>query len=286
MVAEVARDQHGVITTAQLHMCGVGRGGIEKGTRSGRLHRVHVGVYAVGHLAPNRLARWHAAVLACGQGAALSHRSAATLWEIREAEQPRVDVTVPRAGTRRRGGILIHTSSLPNAETRVHRGIPVTSPARTALDVAHDLDDPDDVHRMLREMQYRNRFDRVELELANRRRASRLITASLDDLAATDSPHEDAFKSKVLRRYQLPEPLYQPKVEGFRVDFHWPEARLAVEIDGRNHTNPAMMQADHIRDNLLHLADQLVLRYTRADINRRHRRVADQILTAIDQRSA
>ena len=99
------------------------------------------------------------------------------------------------------------------------------------------------------------------------------------------SPHEDAFKSKVLSRHRLPEPLYQPKVAGFRVDFYWPAARLVVEVDGANHTNPAMMQADRARDNILHLAGEFVLRYTRADINRRHTRVAGQILAAIDQRS-
>src|SRR5688500_8790012 len=94
-VADLAARQHGVVSSVQLAGAGLGLGAIEHATRSGRLHRLHVGVYAVGHRPSSREARWMAAVLACGPGAVLSHRSAATLWGFREAETRNTDVTIP-----------------------------------------------------------------------------------------------------------------------------------------------------------------------------------------------
>ena len=88
-VAEQARRQHGMITTQQLLACGIGKSGIERGVDSGRLHRVHVGVFAVGHIPPTREARWMAAVLACGPEAVLSHRCAATHFRLRDGVGPR-----------------------------------------------------------------------------------------------------------------------------------------------------------------------------------------------------
>jgi uncharacterized protein DUF559 len=102
------------------------------------------------------------------------------------------------------------------------------------------------------------------LELANRRRPSRRLTSVIDDLLPTDTPLEGLFVRAVIRRYDIPEPLCQRKVEGFRVDFHWPAARLVVETDGSQHADPLRMQADHIRDNVLQVAGELVLRYTKA----------------------
>src|SRR5688572_6431224 len=83
-VAALARRQHGVVTRAQLEELGVGRSAVTEWSARGRLHRVHRGVYAVGHLSLTRNGRFMAAVLACGEGAALSHLSAAVLWEILE----------------------------------------------------------------------------------------------------------------------------------------------------------------------------------------------------------
>jgi very-short-patch-repair endonuclease len=248
------------------------------------LHREHVGVYALGHTAPSDLARWSAAVLACGECAGLSLRSCSVFWRIRAGEFPRVDVTVPGRGTRRRKGIRVHVSSFLEGEVVVANGIRVTTPARTVVDMAHELRDEDAIHGMLRQMQYRGLFDLAAIEISNRRRPSRILNAALDDLRPTDSPIEDAFKSKVLRRYKLAEPKFQKKVEGFRVDVFWPEARLIVELDGRNHVLPAMRQADAIRDNILQLAGYIVLRFTKADITRRHEHIARQILAAYTQR--
>lgn len=280
--AECAARQNGRIATKQLHACGFGKGSIEKAVLAGRLHRVHVGVYAVGHLAPSRLGEWHAAVLACGPGAVLSHRSAATLWRIRDAVGPRVDVTIPTDSGRRRPGIRIHRGPLAAEEVSTCSDVPVTSPARTMVDLAHELDDEeDDVQQALREMQYRRLFDRAALELANGRRPNAVIGRLLRELAPTGSPLEVAFLNRVVRRHGLPMPLCQAPVEGFHVDFLWPAARLVVEIDGTNHDAPAMRAADAVRDNRLLLAGFLVLRYRHADIHRHHARTAAQIRSAL-----
>ena len=111
LIAEIAARQWGLITRTQLLDLGVGAQGIVERVRTGRLHRVHRGVYSVGHAVLRREAYWLAAVLACGPGAVLSHRSAAALWEIAADSATAVDVTVPsQNGRRRRRGIRIHRS--------------------------------------------------------------------------------------------------------------------------------------------------------------------------------
>lgn len=282
-VGEVASRQHGLVTTSQLQACGVRGTSIERGVGSGRLWRVHRGVYAVGHLALSREGRWHAAVLAC-RGSALSHRPAGNAFRIYSGELARVEVTVPTGGTHGRPGILIHSSPLPDDEVTEWRGIPITSPSRTAVDLAHDLADADRVHGLLRQLQYRGLFDREALERANARRPCAVLSAALEDLRPTTSPLEDAFKTKVIRRYRLPDPDYQGWVRGKHVDFRWAAARLTVEVYGNHHVHPSMLQADAARDNDLGLHGELVLRYLPADIHRRHRQTAAQIRHALRTR--
>lgn len=210
----------------------------------------------------------------------LSVRCAATLLGIRDGVGPRVDVTIPPGSHRERPGIDFHRATLLPVERAIWSDIPVTSPARTMVDLAHHLKDPDDIAWALREMQYRRLFDRTALEISNHRRRNAVLAQILDDLAPTGSRLEVAFMSRIVRRHGLPEPECQAKVLGFRVDFHWPAARLVVETDGREHDLPAMRAADAARDNLLHLSDFLVLRYRWADVHRFHRRTASQILHA------
>src|SRR4051812_11151854 len=100
--AEIAARQNGRVTASQLRSeCDFRNSGIERGVEAGRLHRVHQGVYALGHLAPSRLGDWHAAVLACGPDAVLSNRCAATAWQIRDGVAPKIDVTIPSDQRRR-----------------------------------------------------------------------------------------------------------------------------------------------------------------------------------------
>src|SRR3954452_22323676 len=139
-VAAVAACQHGLITTHQLADLGIDRPGVWRRIRAGRLHRLHRGVFAVGHERISRRGRWLAAVLACGPGAVLSHRSAAALWGIRPS-RGLSEITVRSVGGRsNRPGILVHaTRPLPPEATPRHDAIPLTSPARTVDDLRRVL---------------------------------------------------------------------------------------------------------------------------------------------------
>ena len=118
---------------------GVGRGAIARRVEKKHLQLIHRGVYAVGHRRLSRMAWWMAAVLACGPGAVLSHRAAAVFWGILEGARAWVDITVPR-GLRGRDGIRVHQATLAPDERTVEAGIPVTTVARTLLDLAALLD--------------------------------------------------------------------------------------------------------------------------------------------------
>jgi hypothetical protein len=140
-VARLAAAQHGVVERGQLVALGLSGTAIGRWVEAGRLHRLHRGVYAVGHpLVPTR-GRWLAAVLACGPAAALSHASAAALWGLRASDAVLIDVTLPGTGARRQPGLRVHRArNLAPADVATVDAIRVTSPARTILDVAATLD--------------------------------------------------------------------------------------------------------------------------------------------------
>ena len=128
-VAELAARQHGVVALDQLGALGLQPGGVAHRLLAGRLHRLHAGVYAVGHMRLTQRGRWMAAVLACGDGALLSHRSASELWGIGSHGEIRIDVTVPDRSGRRRPKIAIHRPrTLPDKDRVTLDGIPVTTP--------------------------------------------------------------------------------------------------------------------------------------------------------------
>src|SRR3954464_8327613 len=134
-IAALASRQHGVVSRAQLLDLGVGPDAIKHRVALGRLHPLHRGVYAVGHRALRSEAWWMAAVLAAGAGAALSYRSAAELWGIRSGSRPRIDVNVPRH-RRSTARLQLHLVEMQPDEVTMDAGIPVTTPARTLLDLA------------------------------------------------------------------------------------------------------------------------------------------------------
>jgi very-short-patch-repair endonuclease len=278
--ATIAARQNGRVTVDQLRAAGFTKSSIQRAVEGGRLHRLHVGVFAVGHLAPSRLGDWHAAVLACGPDAVLSRRCAATAFQIRDGVGPRIDVTLPANQRRRRPGIDVHRANLLMYERGTWNNIPITSPARTLIDLAHELRDEEGIEWAMREMQFRRLFDRQLLELSNRRRPNRTVTRLLADLAPTRSRLEVDFLHRVVGRHRLPTPEVNVRVDGFLCDFVWPEARLIAETDGAGHDQPLMRAADAHRDNLLGLAGHLVLRYRWADVHRHHARTAAQILQA------
>jgi hypothetical protein len=276
--AEIAAVQHGRITTQQLRDCEISARSIERAVETGRLHRVHKGVYALGHLAPSREADWHAAVLAGGDGAVLSYRCAATALGIRDGVGPRIDVTIPSGSHRHRPGIFFHRADLAPFEIMTWKGVPITSPARTMVDLAcHLRPDEEQVEWALRQLQYRRLFDPKLLELSLHRRPNRVLTQLLQGIEPTRSPLEIAFLHRVVHRHGLPVPQTNVRPVSFTVDFYWPEARLIVETDGRQHDDPGQRAADAVRDELHAAAGLLTLRYRWADVHR-HGQTAAEIL--------
>src|SRR3954471_2291535 len=144
-IAELAKRQHGVIAYSQLLALGLDRNAVVYRVTVGRLHRLHKGVYAVGHAKVSWLGQVTAAVKACGAGAVISHRTAADLWGIRKTSSPRIEVTTTRRI--RSPGIVVHqTRRLQDGERMRHEGIPVTAPGRTLDDLGRVLP-PDQLQR-------------------------------------------------------------------------------------------------------------------------------------------
>jgi hypothetical protein len=236
-IAGLAARQHGVVTTRQLAELGLGRRGVAARAAAGRLHRVHRGVYAVGH--PVLTANGHrmAAVLVCGPDAALSHASAAALWELRATRATRIDVSVRGAGGRaKRPRLRVHRApSLRDDEVTVHRAIRVTTPARTLLDLASSLPRRA-LERALDQADISELFDLTALTAvisahAGERGAAALSGALEQHEAGTTltkSTLEELMLS-ICDDHGLDRPLVNAWVEGLEVDFHWPAQRLVVE---------------------------------------------------------
>ena len=270
-VAELAGRQWGVVSLAQLRALGLSADAVQRRERAGRLHRVHRAVYAVGHTVLRREGRWLAAVLACGERAVLSHRSAAAHWGLLQTEATRIDVTAPRtrAGDAR---IRLHRSrSLIARDTTTHQGIPITSVPRTLLDLAATVN-PDRLERALAQAEHLELYDhRAITELlarANGHRGQNALTAAIAlDPKLTKSEWEIRLL-KLVRAAALPEPLVNlpldaPDYGECKPDFHWPSHRLIVETDGwRTHRARAAFESDRAKDAALTAAGYRVVRFT------------------------
>jgi very-short-patch-repair endonuclease len=267
-MAALAARQHGVVARSQLAALGLGRHFVDRQLERGRLHVVHRGVYAVGHRALTGEGAWMAAVLAGGDGAMLSHRSAAALSGIRETGARNVEITTPRE-RRRRGGLVVHHTRLPADEAAVHRRIPVTSPARTLLDLAALLDE----HRLARAA------ERAEaLRLASPTSLADLVaryprrpgTPKIRGLLEAGRIVETTTRSRLERRFltlldaeNLPRPLVNERMDPITPDFTWTDQRLIVELDGfETHGTRAAFERDRARDRALQAAGWRVVRIT------------------------
>jgi very-short-patch-repair endonuclease/predicted transcriptional regulator of viral defense system len=278
--AEIAGRQHGVVTLAQVVALGAGDDAVHHAARNGRLHRLHRGVYAVGHVPITREARWMAAVLACGPGAVLSHANAAALWGIRDKEPHRPHVTIPPGSGRRRPDIHLHRCALEPEEATAHRGIPVTTVARLLVDLARDLDHAE-LTRTLREARFRRLVHLPALQRALARKPSPALTALIEDEADTRSHLEDAFL-RLLDAHGLPRPVGQHPINGHAVDFLWPEQRVVVETDGwEGHRHYAAFELDRELTNAMQLQGYVVLRLTPSAVTRRPARTARMIARAL-----
>ena len=238
LIAAVADRQMGLVTVRQLGAAGLGRSGTQARLRRGALHRIHRGVYLVGHPIPPPHALKLAAVLACGEGAVLSHRSAAETWELIRPTDDAVDVMVPGRIRASRPGIRVHrTGSLPRDQRTRRLGIPVTTAARTLLDFA-EQGETREVEKAFYEALAQRRTSlpqlRKLLDHSPGRKGAPLLRELLDQYGTpTITRHEaENVLFALIRRGRLPAPARNVRIGAHEIDFFWPEERLNAEIDG------------------------------------------------------
>lgn len=275
-IGALAARQHGVVAAWQLLDAGLSTTVVYDRVARGLLLRLHRGVYAVGHCRLRREGHWLAAVLAAGRGALLSHRDAAALHGLTPAGASRIDVTTAR-----------HLSSTPQLRIHARRqlapadrsvvdGIPVTTVARTLVDLA-EVVSPDRLARALSEAERLRVLDVHEIDAAIERRTSR-SRAGLDALrgalaaharhgaALTRSELEDAFLALV-RRAGLPVPRTNAWIEGVEVDALWERERIVVELDGwAFHRTRRAFKRDRTQGMALTVAGYRVMRITHASV--------------------
>ncbi len=240
---------------------------------AGRLHSLYRGVYAVGHRVLSQQARWMAAVLACGPGAVLSHRSAAALWGMRDPTSRAIEVTTP-SKSRSRGGIQRHFAALPADERTVERGIPATTVPRTLLDMAA-VSHVDAVDRGLRQSERLRLYDALSLddllERYPRRRGAKVIRECLRRRrelppGMTREELEARFRA-FLARSGLPCPRFNAWLtigrHRYQADCLWSQARVIVELDGfATHGTRMAFESDRDRDRRLAAAGYRSTRVT------------------------
>lgn len=281
-IGKIASRQHGAITVAQLEEVGLSRDAAAKRARRGRLHRVHRGVYAVGHGGLSLHGRWMAAVLACGEGAVLSHSSAAALWGLLRPIDGPIHVSVPTTtGRKPRRGIHAHRcqaladspsppSYLPSRGRRrggvplatLRDAIPVTTVARTIDDLRGSIP-PRLIRRAIRQAEFMGlRLDGIETD-------------------RTRSDLEAAFL-RLCERHRLPPPQVNVKLGRWEVDFLWQEYRLVVETDSWTyHRGSVAFEDDHARDLDLRQQGFTELRFTDRQIEGEPARVAEDLARAL-----
>ncbi len=278
-LAALATGQGGNVTREQLVAVGLSSTAIATRVRRGDLYRRHQGVYGVGHQAPVVHAAEFAALLACGEGAVISHESAAAVWCPGRFEAP-LDVTVTVVGRKvRPKGIRVHrTAHLDPIDVRDVDGLRVTSPARAVLDLAaaeHPFLDAVFgemlARRVLREPQLK-----AALARAGRRKGVALVRSLI---AANRRGFTRSHAERVLRRLcrtaKLPEPLSNVKLVGYEVDFVWPKERLVIEVDGfQFHGHRVAFERDRRKDQVLLTAGYRVVRVT-------WRQLVDEPLTVL-----
>ena len=252
---ERARKQHGAIARRQLLALGFSDKAIKHALRVGRLYPTEWrGVYALGRPELTKYGRWRAALLARGDHAVLSHSTAGALWRIWTPRDRTIHLSVPAVGQRRKlRGMTVHRRTLPRRDITRERGIPVTTPIRTMIDLAGACDrrqaealvNEADARGLVKADTLRARIDR-----AAGQPGVPLLRDVLDrdTFVLTESELERLFLP-LAREAGLPKPLTQVVVNGWRVDFYWPDLNLVVEVDGlRYHRTAAQQARDVLRD--------------------------------------
>lgn len=288
-LAGLAREQHGVVSRSQLGGFGYSDGAIGHAMKSGRLHFVQHEVYAVGHTCLSRHGQALAGVLSCGEGALLSHRSAAWLWGLTKRWQSTVEVT---AATRRRTrrSIRVHSAiALTSDDVADYEGIPVTAVPRTLLDFA--AVDPCFLGPALSNAHRLGLLDLIEIDaLIARSRGFRGVARLRVALEIfrpevfTRSGVERRFLN-LIRRTDLPWPSMNFFIDGCELDAYWPAERFAVELDTYDyHGSPEAFEADRIRQEDLKLAGIEMTRVTGTRLDREPQAVAERLHRLLTQR--
>jgi very-short-patch-repair endonuclease len=288
----LARRQHGVVGREQLLGMGMGRRVIARRLEQRRLHEVHRGVYVLGVRRISRRGRWMAAVLACGERALLSHRSAARLWGLLSPASDWIDVTRPDRRVNRHG-IVSHRSCVPDDERLVVDGIPVTSPFRTVFDLAA-ISTLRELERAWHEAEVRGLRDRVSLPMLLERYPGRRGSRNLRSLLETPEPvgftrndFEEAFVAFV-DSYEL----RRPRMNGtlairgrfFEIDALWEDERVAVELDSRSvHGTSRNFESDKQRDRILLAEGWRTMRVTWRQLQDEPEEVAADLRLALGQ---
>jgi very-short-patch-repair endonuclease len=291
-VSWVASRQLALITVAQLHVAGIGRGGVRRRRENATLHVMYRGVYLVGHPMPPPGALELGAVLACGERTLVSHRSAAALWAFAEPADDAVDVTVIARGCRSRASLRVHQVETLDPRDRSHRrGIPVTAAARTLIDYASTTGPYEAERAMAEAFALKLTTERQILAAADRapNRAGvgtvRAILGRPGGASLTRSGGERAML-RLIRDAHLPTPRTNYPVAGFSADFCWPDERLIVEVDGYPfHSSRAAIERDHRRDVVHREAGYEVIRFTARQLEEAPLYIVSVIARALDRRS-
>ncbi len=279
-IARIAGGQFGVISLAQLIGLGLTYSQIEYRVRLGRLHRLHRGVYAVGH--PNVVAhgRLFAAQLAGGPESFLSHRIAAGVWGLREISTRRIDVTVPRIRARPRPGLLMHrTRDPPNpADLAIRNRLRISSVPRMLIELAPS-EHPRELDRLITQAVRKRVFDldAIEAALLRHRRCPGLGKLKTALAAYRPKPErrsgfEIAFDEFLAQHPEIPDPMRNIHLGVWEIDCYWPQNRFAIELDGRAwHAAVRDAEKDRIKDTKLQREGIRVMRITelRFDQDRR-----------------
>ena len=288
-VVALAARQFGVVSRRQLLRLGMSSGAIIAWLEQGRLHRIHRGVYLVGHPVPPPFAREQAALLAVGgDDAVLSHYTAARLQHfIEEGDHPPIHVTTSRFRGRPRG-VVVHTSRrLGTKDVAWRDDLPVTTPARTLIDLAEVADNAL-LERAVETAFATRRVTEHQLRAAiarlSGRRGGRRLAAFLAYRGAagfTRSWAEDRLR-EILKRTDLPEATFNDRVEGYEVDVHFRTAKVIVEVDSwRHHAGQSGFARDRRKWAHLQAKGYAVVGVTAWELQHEPEAVVARIATAV-----
>jgi very-short-patch-repair endonuclease len=288
-LADLARRQHGVVSASQLTRLGFAKASIAEAIEQGRLHRLQRGVYAVGHEALSWEGRCLGAVLA-NQPAVASHLTAAWIWGLLRTRPGTLHLTAPSRRHRKKL-VIVHFAKLDLDDQTVVDGIPVTSPARTVLDLAPG-ESVRDLGRLLERADDRELLDRRRFESVLTRAGGHPGRGKFEDALRAYEPEKATLRSQLEKRFRrlvlaagLPRPQTNIAVEGYELDCYWEAEGFAVELDVyATHGSPRSFETDREREDDLLLAGIELIRVTGVRLDREPRETIARVAAHLERR--